>query len=104
MSSINNANTRMFPGADIGSNHGIILTNIKLKFKNKRITKNPRIRFDKLKDPTITEAFKAHIGGKFADLNIIDDGIKTTNTKSRMLCCHRPKKFLEDREVRFSHG
>ena len=50
-SCINKANTRSFPGADIGSDHDLVLTTIKLKPKTKRFTKSPRKRFEKLKDP-----------------------------------------------------
>ena len=60
-SSINQARTRSFPGADIGSDLDLVLSVIKLKLKTKRSTKNPRIRFDleKLKDPKIAEVFHA---------------------------------------------
>ena len=44
--SINKANERPFPDADIGSTHDLALTTIKLKLKTKRFTKSPRIRFD----------------------------------------------------------
>ena len=60
MSSINKANTRSFPGADIGSNHDLVpRTTIKLKLKNKQFTKSRRIRFDleKLKDTQVAEMF-----------------------------------------------
>ena len=36
--SINKANTRSFPGADIGSDHGLVLTTFKLKLKTRRFT------------------------------------------------------------------
>ena len=73
-SSINKANTRPIPGADIGSDHDLVLTNIKLKLKTKRFTKSPCIRFDleKLKDPKIAEVFQAKIGGKCAALCVLD--------------------------------
>jgi len=78
-SSINKANTRTFPGADIGSDHDLVLMTIKLKLKAQRTTKNPRIRFDleKLKDPEIVEVFQAKIGGKFAALNFLDSDVDT---------------------------
>ena len=63
-SSINKANTRSFPGADIGRDHDFVLTTIKLKLKNKRFMKSPRIRIDpeKLKDPKIAEVFQPKVG------------------------------------------
>ena len=45
-SSINKAQTRSFPGADIGSDHNLVLTRLKLKLKLNRRKRNPRIRFD----------------------------------------------------------
>lgn len=76
-SSINKAKTRTFPGADIGSDHDMVLMTFKLKLSTKRKAKSTRIKFDleKLKDPLIKETFQAQIGGKFAALNIIDADI-----------------------------
>jgi exonuclease III len=84
-SSINKANTRTFPGADIGSDHDLVLTNIKLKLKNRRTAKNPRIRFDleKLNDPEIAEVFQAQIGGKFAALTTLDSDVDTLTNNIR---------------------
>ena len=77
-SSINKANTRTFPGADIGSDHDLVLTTIKLKLKAKKQPKSQRMRFDleKLKDPAVIEIFQANIGGKFAALTTIDDDVE----------------------------
>ena len=78
-SSINKANTRTFPGADIGSDHDLVMSTLKLKLKAKRCPKNPRIRFDleKLKDPKIADVFQAQVGGKFAALQILDKDVDT---------------------------
>ena len=78
-SSVNKANTRTFPGADIGSDHDLVLSTIKLKLKAKRQPKSPRIRFDldKLKDPEVAEVFQAQVGGKFAALNLLDSDVDT---------------------------
>ena len=78
-SSINKAKTRTFPGADIGSDHDMVLMTIKLKLKKNRRPKNPRIRYDleKLRDPDIAEMFKANVGGKFAALTLIHDNINS---------------------------
>ena len=77
--SINKANTRSFPGADIGSGRNLVLTTIKLKLKTKRFTKNHRVRFDleTLKDPKIPEVFQVKIGGKFAVLCVLDSDADT---------------------------
>ncbi|PVD33204.1 hypothetical protein C0Q70_04455 [Pomacea canaliculata] len=60
-SSINKAQTRSFPGADIGSDHNLVLTSLKLKLKLRRDNKSPRIRFnlEKLKDPDTERIFQA---------------------------------------------
>ncbi|XP_076438257.1 uncharacterized protein LOC143277357 [Babylonia areolata] len=77
--SVNKANTRTFPGADIGSDHDLVLAAFELKLKCKRCPRNPHIRFDleKLKDPEITDVFQAQVGGKFAALNLMDTDVDT---------------------------
>ena len=67
-SSINTTNTRTFHGADIGSDHDLVLTTIKLNLKNKRI----RLDLEKLKDPGVIQAQK---GDKLAALNILNNDI-----------------------------
>ena len=74
-SSINGHKTRSFPGADIGSDHNLVMLTMKLKLK--RIKKTPQTRMkygiEKLKDPEVHEAFCALIGGKFAPLMELDE-------------------------------
>ena len=67
-SSVNLAQTRTFPGADIGSDHDLVLTSVRLKLKKMRKGKSLRIKFDpdKLRDPDIATEFQATYGGKFA--------------------------------------
>ncbi|KAK2160515.1 hypothetical protein NP493_1640g00033 [Ridgeia piscesae] len=105
-SSVNIAKTRSFPGADIGSDHELVMMTFKLHLKRVKKLGHARIKFDleKLKDPEVAEAFHAMIGGKFAALTILDaDGtdmdtlINTfntavTNTASESLGKHRPVK------------
>ena len=52
-SSINRTQTRSFPGADVGSDHAMIIMNFHLRLKKIRILTNTRIKFDleNLKDP-----------------------------------------------------
>ncbi|GFR77600.1 RNA-directed DNA polymerase from mobile element jockey-like [Elysia marginata] len=78
-SSINKAMTRTYPGADIGSDHDLVLATFKLKLNSERKAKSPRLHFDleKLKDPNISETFRAQIGGKFAALTLIDNDVDT---------------------------
>lgn len=76
-SSINRAKTRTYPGADINSDHDLVLLNMKIKLKMKKSTTKPRIKFDleKLKDPEIEELFQAQFGGRFAALSLLDNDI-----------------------------
>ena len=73
-SSVNIAKTRSFPGADIGSDHDLVMMTFRLRLKKIRKQGHTRIKFDleKLKDPQIAEAFQATIGGKFAPLTVVD--------------------------------
>ena len=87
-SSVNLAKTRTYPGADIGSDHDLVLLNMKLRLRRNHHPTTSRIKFDldKLKDPFVHEAFQAEIGGKFAALNIIDANIDDlTDTISQTL-------------------
>ena len=76
-SSINRAKTRTYPGADVGSDHDLVLLNFKIRLKKKNQPNQPRIRFDldKLKDPEIVEVFQAQLGGRFAALSLLDGDI-----------------------------
>ena len=105
-SSVNIAKTRSFPGADIGSDHELVMMAFALRLKKCRKPGNIRIKFDleKLKDPTVLEAFQAHIGGKFApllalnnedtDVDSLTDTFSTslTETAGELLGKHRTKK------------
>ena len=76
-SSINKAKTRSFPGADIGSDHDLVMTNFRLRLKKQKKPETHRFRFDleKLKDPAIAQQFQATIGGKFGALDLVDCNI-----------------------------
>ena len=65
-SGIKTARTRTFPGADVKSNHDMVMMTFQTRHKNSRKPTQPRIRFDceKLNDPTVMSAFQATIGGK----------------------------------------
>ena len=103
---VNIAKTRSFPGADIGSDHELIMMTFKLHMKRVKKLGHARIKFDleKLKDPETAKTFHAMIRGKFAALTILDaDGtymetlINTfntavTNTTSEILGKYSPVK------------
>ena len=105
-SEVNIARTRSFPGADIGSDHDLLMMTFRLRLKKISKPRHTRLKFDleKLKDPNVLETFQAMIGGRFAPLTImsnedtdIDSMITTCNTAvaetaSEILGKHRQKK------------
>lgn len=101
-SSINKAQTRSFPGADIGSDHNLVLTSLKLKLKLKRDSKSPRIRFnlEKLKDPEVEAVFQAQVGGRFAALATLDCDIDTLAGNIKEVLLSTAKEVLGKRRKR----
>ncbi|WP_419610725.1 hypothetical protein, partial [Thiolapillus sp.] len=88
-SGMNIARTRSFPGADIGSDHDLLMMTFRLRLKKISKPKHTRLTFDleKLKDPNVLESFQAMIGVRFAPLTIMsnentdmDSMITTFNT------------------------
>ena len=74
-SGIKTARTETFPGADVGSDHDMVMMTFQTRLKNSWKPIQPRIKFDleKLKDPTVMSAFMATIGGRFAPLTMLVD-------------------------------
>ena len=74
-SGIKTARTRTFPGADVGSDHDMVMMTFQKRLNNSRKPIQPRIRFDleKLNEPTVMSAFQATIGGRFAPLATLLD-------------------------------
>ena len=70
MTSLNLAKTRTFPGADIGSDHDLVLTSLKSRLKRLPRKNQSKIKYDvqKLEETSILSAFKAEIGGRFGPL------------------------------------
>ena len=103
-SGIRRARTRTYPGADVGSDHDLVLLNFRIRLKKTKKPKTTRMKFnlDRLKDPTILETFQATIGGKFAALlTTLDEDVEETTgkfnavmteTASDILGKHRKKK------------
>ena len=103
---VNSARTRSFRGADIGSDHDLLMMTFHPGLKRISRQKHTRLKSDleKLKDPNVLETFQAMIGGKFAPLTIInnentdmDSMITTfntavTETASEILDKHHQKK------------
>ncbi|XP_022239106.1 dynein heavy chain 8, axonemal-like [Limulus polyphemus] len=106
-SRVNIARTRGFPGANIRSDHDLLMMTFPFHLKKISKPKYTRIMFDleKLKDPDVAQVFQAMIGGKFAPLTILDDenrdldvmitnfNITVTDTANKILGKHcRTKK------------
>ena len=72
---MNIAKTSSFPGADIGSDHELVMMTFKLRLQLVKNQGSIMIRFnlEKLKDPNIAEVFQATIGGKFAPLLALEN-------------------------------
>ena len=62
-SGVNIHRTRSFPGADIGSDHDLVMMTFQVRLK-----KTSRFDLEKLRDPDVACTFQATIGGKFAPL------------------------------------
>ena len=74
-SGVNINRTRSFPGADIGSDHDLVMMTFQVRLKKTRKPNQPGLRFDleKLRDPDVACTFQATIGGKFAPLIGLSD-------------------------------
>ena len=74
-SGVNIHRTRSFSGADIGSDHDLVMMTLQVRLKKARKPKQPRLRFEleKLRDPDVACTFQATIGGKFAPLIGLSD-------------------------------
>ena len=64
-----------FPGADIGSEHDLVMMTFRVRLKKARKPNQPRLRFDleSLRAPDVACTFQATIGGKFAPLTGLND-------------------------------
>ena len=81
-SGVNIGRTQSFPGADIGSDHDLLMMTFHLHLKKTSKPKHTRLKFDleKLKHPNVLETFQSMIGGRFAPLTIMSN--EDTDTDS----------------------
>ena len=99
----------MLPGADVGSDHDMVMMTFQTRLKNSRKPTQPKIRFDleKLNDPTVMSAFRATIGGRFAPLaTLVDedadlDSMAPTSTRQYLI---QQLNFLASNAGRGSPG
>ena len=73
--SINGSKARAFPGADIGSDHNLVMMIMKLKLKKIPKPEAPRVKYniDRLRDRAIRESYQVKLGGRFAPLLELTD-------------------------------
>ena len=81
-SGVNIHKTRSFPGADIGSDHDLVMMTFQVHLKSVRQPNKPRLRFDleKLRDPDMACTSQATIGGKYTPLIGLRDEDMDINT------------------------
>ena len=74
-SGVNIARAEGFQGADIRSDHDLLMMTFHLRLNKISRPKHTRLKFDleKLKDPNVSETFQALIGGRFAPLTIMSN-------------------------------
>ena len=74
-SGVNIYRTRSFPGADVGSDHDLVMMTFQVRLKMARKPNQPRLRLDleKLRNQYVACPFQAMIGGKFAPLIGLSD-------------------------------
>ncbi len=108
-SSVNVNHTRSFPGADLGSDHELLMMTFRLRLKMNIKPTNTRIKYDleKMKDPTEANTFQAKICGTFAQLILHENenndiytmitamNIAVTETAKEILGKHRRIKLLQ---------
>ena len=83
-SGVNIHKTRSFPGADIGSDHDLMMTAFGVRLKKARKPNQTilRLNLEKLKDPDVACTFQAVIGGKFAPLIGLRDEDMDINSRA----------------------
>ena len=87
-SGVSRATTRTFQGADIGSDHDLVMMTFRVRLKGSKKAKNTRLKFnlDKFKDPNISSLFEARIGGTFGPLLLLEaDAEAITNNFNEVM-------------------
>ena len=69
-SSIIRSSTRTYPGADVNSDHDLVMCNLRLKLRSNKREKSKRIRYNvnKLKDQTISKAYSDHLDAQLSEI------------------------------------
>lgn len=99
LSSILGSGTRVFPGADIGSDHKLLLMAIRLKLTTKRWkneSSRPRWNLESLKNPGVAASFRVEVGGRFSSLNLLqsDCDVETLSGQVKEVLTSAAEKVL----------
>ena len=72
---MNIAETRSYPGVDIGSDHDLVMMTLHIHLQRIVQKKCTWLCFelDRISDPKVAKEFKAMIGGKFTLLSILEN-------------------------------
>ena len=88
-------------GADVPSDHHLVMGKVQLKLKRCHETKSPRVKYDtaKLKDQDIQQQYQITLRNKYEvlqDLDSEDENIEETWKKSKRYWLHHVKKELAE--------
>ena len=102
-SSIDINRTQSLTGADVGSDHELLMMTFRLRLKKIIKPTNTRMKYDldKLKDPTVAKAFQAKIGGTFAPLVLPENENNDISTTNLAACVCVSSKFDQFLPARF---
>ncbi|XP_071502561.1 craniofacial development protein 2-like [Diadema antillarum] len=97
-------NARSFPSADVGSDHQLVLANLRLKFKiNKKINYPKHYDVFRLKDPQVRANYEVEIGGRFAPLlDMPDTDTQTVWEEVKTAFAETSEKILGNRKAKKS--
>ena len=86
-SCVSRAKTRTVPGADMGSDHNLVMMTFRVRLKGSNKAKNTSLKFnlDKLKDPNISSLFEARIWGKFGPLLLLEGDADVLNNFNEVM-------------------
>jgi hypothetical protein len=100
MSSVRNS--RAFPSADVGSDHQLVMANIRLKLKVKRATKRSHLtNIDKLRNGRVREDYQGRINQRWEEmLNEEPEGVEEEWSRVKSIIQETSKEVLGLREGR----
>ena len=90
---------RAFPGADIGSDHQLLLAGVRIKLKRQRMQKKvKRFNISKQKDNLIKDQFEVTVGGRFNVLLEQQQSIEEMWKNTKEILCEAAEEVLGFKE------